>query len=128
MTEIRKIYAEDLRIHVVEEIESGRMSRVEASREYGVPKCLIKSWLEEYGKFKPKRDIVEVVMKSEKDRIAELEKALADAHLKNRLYEEIINLAEEEYNLDLKKSFGTEQCGNSSQKASKSKRSAKRSK
>lgn len=47
----------------------------------------MQQWLEEYGRFKLKR---EVVMKSEQDKIAALEKALADAHLKLRVYDELM--------------------------------------
>lgn len=128
MTNVRREYSEELRRHVVEELESGRMSRAEISREYGVPKSLLKVWVHDYGKFRPKRDVVEIVMKSEKERIAELEKALADATVKNRLYEEIINLADKEYKLDLKKTFGTGQSEVSKSKGSKLKSSAKRRK
>ena len=127
MTNIRKAYSESLKRHVVEEVESGAISMVEASREYGVAKSAIRLWLEEYGRFKPKRDVIEVVMKSEKERIAELEKALADAHLKNRVYEEIINIADKKYKTDLKKTIGTELSELSGEKVRKSKRSAKQS-
>jgi hypothetical protein len=63
-------------------------------------------WLAEYGRFKPKRDIVEVVMKSEQDQIAALKQALADAHLKLAVYDELITQANKRYKTDLKKSFG----------------------
>ena len=93
---------------MVSEIELGNLSIADAAAEYGVPKSAMKVWLKEYGKFKPQRSIVEVVMKSEKEKIAELEKALAEAHLKLRLYDEILNQAGKKYKTDLKKTFGTE--------------------
>jgi soluble lytic murein transglycosylase-like protein len=85
------------------------MSRADAAAEYGVPKSMLQLWLEEYGRFRPKKSVVEVVMKSEKEKITELEKALADAHLKLRLYDEMIKLAGKKYKVDLKKTFGMEQ-------------------
>ena len=118
-------FDEALKIRIVEEVESGRLSLSEARREYGVPKASMKYWLDEYGRFKPKRSVVEVVMKSEKERIAELEKALADAHLKMRIYDEIINLAGKKYKVDLKKTFGTPQPETSVAKDVKPKPSAK---
>ena len=121
-----RLFSEELKTHVVEEIESGSLSVAEASKEYGAPKGTIKNWLSEYGRFKPKRSVVEVVMKSEKERIAELEKALADAHLKNRAYDEIIKLAGQKYKVDLKKTFGTQQPETSESKDVKSKLSVKR--
>jgi transposase len=125
-TETRRHFSEELKVRIVEEIESGNLSITEASLECGTTKTSIKYWLEEYGRFKPKRSIVEVVMKSEQERIAELEKALADAHLKMRIYDEIINLAGKKYKVDLKKTFGTPQPETSVAQDVKSKPSAKR--
>jgi transposase-like protein len=108
MERARHSYSEDVKRQLVEEIESGRMSIREASSEARTGVTQVQKWLEEYGRFKPKRDIVEVVMKSEKDKIAELEKALAEAHLKIRVYDELINQANKKYKMDIKKNFGTE--------------------
>ena len=119
-------FSEAFRMKIVEEIEVGGLSVAGASKEYGVPKGSIKNWLSEYGRFKPKRSVVEVVMKSEQERIAELEKALADAHLKMRIYDEIINQAGKKYKVDLKKTFGTPQPESSVSKDTQSKPSAKR--
>lgn len=101
--------SEELMLNIVKEIESGSISVAGASKEYGIPKATLKNWLKDYGRFKPHRNIVEVVMKSERERIAELEKALADAHLKMRVYDEIIALAGKKYKVDLKKTFGIQQ-------------------
>lgn len=53
-------------------------------------------------------------MKDEKDRIKQLEaekqkleSALAQAHVKNLFLEELIVLAKEEYDIDVKKNFAT---------------------
>jgi transposase-like protein len=119
-------YSEELRKRIVQEIESGELSIAAASKEYGAPKASIKNWLSDYGRFKAKRNIVEVVMKSEKERIAELEKALADAHLKMRVYDEILSLAGKKYKVDLKKTFGTQQPAISETKDVQSKPSVKR--
>jgi len=107
MRDISKKYSEEVKRYVVERLESGEVSRADLSREYGITKASLSYWLEEYGKFQPRKSIVEVVMKSEKEKIAELEKALSEAHLKIRLYDEIIKLADKEYKTDLKKTIGT---------------------
>jgi transposase-like protein len=125
MDNVTHKHSESLKRAIVDEVESGRMSRADASLEYGVAKSLLQMWLNEYGRFKPKRSVVEIVMKSEKDKIAELEKALAEAHLKIRVYDEILNEADRRYKLDLKKNFGIPPSVGSEVKASKSKRSAK---
>lgn len=119
-------FNEGLKQRIVEEIESGQLSIVEAGRTYGTTKSAVKQWLDEYGKFKPKHSIVEVVMKSEQEKIAELEKALAEAHLKMRAYDKIIELAGKKYKVDLKKSFGTVPSESSAAKGMPSKPSAKR--
>lgn len=109
-------FGESLKRRIVENIESGSMSIAEASGEYGAAKASIKTWLSEYGRFKPRRSIVEVVMKDEREKIAELEKALADAHLKIRVYDEIINIADKKYKTDLKKTIGTKELRSSRKK------------
>ena len=126
MDNVTRKHSEPLKRAIVEEVESGRMSRADASREYGVAKSLLQLWVNEFGRFKPKRSVVEIVMKSEKEKIAELEKALAEAHLKIRVYDEILNEADKRYKLDLKKNFGISPSASSDGKALKSKRSAKR--
>jgi len=122
-------YSEELKRRIVEEIESGYVSVRDAARETQAGITQVQKWLEEYGRFKPKRDVVEVVMKSEKDKIAELEKALAEAHLKIRVYDELISQANKRYKTDLKKSFGTPPPGSSAEGggAGKSARSVKSS-
>lgn len=122
----RRVYSDEIRRHIVGEIEGGSLSVADAAKEYGAAKSLIQIWLKEYGRFRPQRNVVEVVMKSEKERIAELEKALADAHLKIRVYDELINQAGKKLKVDLKKTFGSSPLESLPEKAGKSKRSAKR--
>ena len=112
-------FGESLKRRIVEQIEAGSISIADASREYGTSKASVGLWLKEYGKFRPSRRIVEVVMKDEQEKIAELEKALADAHLKLRLYDEIITIANKKYKTDLKKTIGTKASGSSDKKGSK---------
>jgi transposase-like protein len=116
-----------LKQRLVDEIEAGHLSIREAARDAQTTIQLMHQWLEEYGRFKPKRDIVEVVMKSEQDKIAALEKALADAHLKLRVYDELITQANRLYKTDLKKSFGALSLASSAGPAMTSPGSAPRS-
>jgi transposase InsO family protein len=87
------------------EIESGEIGQCEASRLYGIPRGSLHKWLKKYGKISNHRQVVEIVMKDEKEKIAELQAALADEHLKTRLYEKMLELASAEYKTDLKKKF-----------------------
>ena len=106
MDNYRKIFSEDLKRGIVRELDSGVLSLRDAARMCGTSSGQIKSWLNNYGRYQPKRDILEVVMKSEQEKIRELEKALAEAHLQIRLYGHIIDLASKEYKTDLKKTMG----------------------
>ena len=100
-------YSPALKQRLVEEVESGQLSLREAARDAQTSVPMIQKWLDEYGRFKPKRDIVEVVMKSEQARIAALESALAEAHVTLQVYEELITQANKAYKTDLKKNCGT---------------------
>lgn len=102
-------YGAEVKRAIVEELESGRISLKEAASRGHTSVSRVKMWIDEYGKYKPKRDIVEVVMKSEEEKISALEKALAEAHLKLRVYDEILALAGRKYKVDLKKTFGAQQ-------------------
>lgn len=103
--EIRR-FSEALKLRIVEEIESGKLSISEASREYGTTKTSVAYWLKEYGKFRAQRSIVEVVMKDETAKIEELQKALAEAHLKIRIYDKMMEIAKKKYKMDIKKNCG----------------------
>ena len=96
-------YSPELKQRLVEEIEGGQLSLREAARDAHTTVAMVQTWLREYGRFQPKRDIVEVVMTSEQARIAALEKALAEAHLKLQVFDELITQANTHYQIDIKK-------------------------
>ena len=106
MARMQHQYSAELKQRLVEEIEAGHVSIREAARDAQTTVTLVHQWLAEYGRFRPKRAIVEVVMKSEQEQIAALKQALADAHLKLAVYDELITQANRRYKTDLKKSFG----------------------
>lgn len=128
MTEYReievKVVSEKVKLGIVKEIESGRIGQCEASRQYGLSRSTIQKWLKQYGKLRYRTRIVEVVMSDQKDKIQELQQALADAHLKLRLYDTMLDLAGKEYRVDLKKNFSTQASELLKAGAAKSKSSA----
>ena len=107
MERSRRQFSPELKQRIVEELEAGHLSVREAARTVQTSAAMVHHWLEEFGRYRPKRNVVEVVMKSEQDRIAALEKALAEAHLTLQVYDELITQANRRYKTDLKKSFGT---------------------
>jgi len=99
---------------VISEIEDGIYVISEASQVYNVSTKSIYNWLKEFGKDHLINRIVRVQMRDEADRIKalekekqELERALAQAHLKILALESTIESAEEKYKIDFKKKSGT---------------------
>jgi transposase-like protein len=90
MSWVRRCFSVNLKRSIVSEIEAGHVSIREASQESQATVSQVRQWLDEYGKYKPKWDVLEVVMKSEKDKIAELEKLVAELHLKARYFETLV--------------------------------------
>ncbi len=111
MERANRRYSPELKQRIVDEVEAGRLSLREAARDTQATMAMVHKWLAEYGRYRPKRDTVEVVMKSEQERIAALEKALAEAHLKLHVYDELLTQADKKYQLDLKKTLGTRLSG-----------------
>ena len=90
MERAQRRYSPELKQRIVEEVEAGHLALREAAREVQASVTIIQKWLDEFGRYKPKRDVVEVVMKSEQVRIAALERALAEAHLQLQVYDTLI--------------------------------------
>ena len=111
MERAQRQYSPELKQRIVEELEAGHLSLREAARDTHATVAMIQKWVAEFGRYRPKRDVVEVVMKSEQERIAALEKALAEAHLKLQVYDELLVQADKKYQLDLKKTLGTRLSG-----------------
>lgn len=116
-------YSSAFKQKVVTEIESGVYTVGEVERVYGVTRATIYEWLRRFGKDYLINRTVRVQMRGEADRVKELEKekqkleaALAQAHLKILALESTIESAEELFNVDLKKKFGTPASGKVSKK------------
>ena len=105
-----KRYSEALKRQVVLEYERGESTARELVEQYGIG-CArtISHWCVRYGQYQRATKIVRVIMKSEQERIRELERTLADLTLKNRVLEVQLQLWEEEGEKGLKKKLSTEQ-------------------
>lgn len=110
-------YSRAFQQKVVSEIESGKLTITEARRLYDIKGVgTIHKWIKKLGKNHLIAKVVRVEMKDERDKIKqlqkekqELESALAQAHVKMICLESLIECAEEEFNIDLKKKFGSRQ-------------------
>lgn len=108
---ITKQYSLSFKQKVVSEIEGGKLTKSGARKLYGIGGgSVINCWIKKFGKLHLLNKVVRIELKDEVSRLKqlerekkELESALAQAHLKLVVYESIIEVAEEELGIDLKK-------------------------
>jgi transposase-like protein len=108
-----KRYSISFKQKVIKEIESGKLTKAEARKLYGIGGSgTVEKWIKKLGKLYLLNKIVRIELKDEVSRIKQLEKekkdlesALAQAHLKLIVYESIISVSEEELGIDLKKNL-----------------------
>jgi len=110
---IVKRYSLSFKRKVIEEIESGKLTKSGARRLYGIGgETTIPKWIKQFSKLHLLNKIVRIELKDEVSKLKQLEKekkelesALAQAHLKLVTYESIIEIAQEELGVDLKKNL-----------------------
>ncbi len=127
---IIKRYSTAFKHKVVNEIESGRLSISGAQKLYSIGGSLtIQKWIKKLGKLHLLNKIVRVELKDEISKLKELEKrnkelesALANAHIKIVTYETLIEVAEEELGVDIKKNLKSEQLKSGGKSSKDSKR------
>jgi transposase-like protein len=116
MNGVIKRYSLAFKQKVVSEIESGQLSIGDARCLYDITgNETIQKWIRRFGKDHLLNKVVRIEMRDEKDRIRELEKrirelesALANEHLRNIVLESLVEVAKEDYGIDLKKKHGRE--------------------
>lgn len=119
--EVRR-YSEALKIELVKELDSGRLSVKEAMEYYDIGwSRTISRWRRQYGKDVKKTRVVRVIMKNEQERIRALEKLLSDKELELIAMRALAQVYEEDYGEDLKKRLPSERLA----KLEKLKRAAK---
>ena len=113
-------YSESFKRQVVRELETGGYTLSTISRKYGIRgHVTVARWYGRYSKFAQlSRQATMPIMMSkqqqtvepqEQERVRELERALADAQLKIRALETLIDLAEETYQIPVRKNSGAKQ-------------------
>ena len=114
----QKDYTMSFKLQVVSEIERGELTRSQALNKYGIQaKSTIRMWLRKYGNFDWENQSYKPMLKSPQQRIIELEekikllekqKARAEyiaerADKKAILFDMMVDLAEKEYNIPIRK-------------------------
>lgn len=110
------MYSEEFRRARVAEYESGEYTVLEICKLYGISNPIVYRWIYKYSTYnKNGYKIVEESssktrqLKELSFRIAELERALGQKQMQLDHYETIIELAKQEYGIDLKKNSNTPQ-------------------
>ncbi|TAG85121.1 MAG: transposase [Bacteroidetes bacterium] len=108
-----RVFSVKVKRTVVKDIEDGKCSVLQASRELGVSKQTIYKWVYKFSRHLQKNRIMVVEDQSEayrsselEKRIKELEAALGRKSLELDYYKILMEVAEEELKIDLKKNFG----------------------
>jgi transposase-like protein len=119
----QKDYSLSFKLQVVEEIESGQLNRLNAHLKYGIQaRSTITQWLKKYGTFDWENLSAKTMAKTPEQRIIELEakvkllekqKARAE-HLAERadkkviIFDMLVDMAEKEYDIQIRKNYTPE--------------------
>ena len=109
----KRSFSEALRKQIVGQVERKELTIAQVTREYQVSPAAVYNWLYRYSATLKKgtrmvmeKDSLEKSSQELKNRIKELEAALGRKSLEADLFRVIVDLASEEYKVDLKKTFG----------------------
>ncbi len=108
------MFSEAFKKERVKEYESGELSVVEISRMFSIQGTIIYRWIHKYSAYNKKKSIIVEMkdsgtkrLKDYEKRIAELERSLGQKQLRIDFLEKMIELAEEEYDVAIKKNSNT---------------------
>lgn len=119
MRHLRK-YSEDFKLKIVGEYESGESSALEICKIYDIAPQTIYNWIYRYSRYN-KKSIQVVEMKDSQShklkqleaRIKELERAVGQKQMKIDFLEKMIELADEHFEIDIKKNSSSQRSGGS---------------
>lgn len=120
-------YNESFKMSLVAEILSGQITPTAARGKYNIGgKSTIRRWINKYGSVEGIKKLNKVRMPNEKEknkalktRVHQLEKLVADLELEKKALNKLIEIAEREYQISIKKNTGLKQYLNSSQQEQK---------
>lgn len=130
----QKDYSMSFKLQVVQEIEQGQLSTTKAQRLYGIQaRSTIVGWLRKYGSFDWENQTPSNMPKSNEQRLLELEqqvkllqkqkamleKQVEQADKKAIIFDMMIDLAEKEYNIPIRKNSLPDQSTNTEKNTKK---------
>lgn len=122
LTRIKKNrrYSEEFKRQIVMEFESGRYSVPGLEKIYGICNASIYNWIYKYSSYNEKGYRIMEMKKSSTSKLKEMEQRIKDLEqmvgqkqIKIEYYEKMLELAKEQFDMDLKKNFDTPQSGGS---------------
>ena len=116
----QRIFSKDLKLKIVREYETGKHGVSTISRIYDISHQTVYNWIYKYSSYNKKSIKVVELKDSQMDklkgmekRIMELERALGQKQMNIDYLEKMIELAGEEYDIDIKKNSDTPPSGGS---------------
>lgn len=111
---INRYFSEGFKRIKVEEVEKNLTTVWEIGKEYQVSRVAVYKWIYKYSKMRKKgvRQVVEIESDTRKliglnEKIRELEQIIGQKQVLLDFHEKMIELAEQEYKVDIKKKFGS---------------------
>lgn len=108
-------FSENFKRSKVKEIELGFSTATEVSRQYQVTRANVHRWIRKFGTMSDKK--FKLIVESESDtrqllalkkKVAELERIIGQKQILIDFKDKMIELAEEEYGVDIKKKYSTQ--------------------
>lgn len=115
-----RIFSEQIRRETVKNIESGKCTVKEASKELLISETAVYNWIYRYSQYLSKKRIMVVEDKSEAYRSKELEKKIKELEaivgrkqMEIDILNKVIDFANEEFKIDLKKNLSKDRSNGS---------------
>ena len=112
----RRQFTEEFKRSLVSDFESGKFSVPQLARLHKISNTLIYQWVYKFSTFNEKgsriiemKESSSLKMKSLEQRISELERMVGQKQIKIDYLEKVIDIAKEEFDIDIKKNFNTPQ-------------------
>jgi transposase len=113
-------FTEEFKRGIVKEFESGSLSVAQLSKIYQVANQQIYNWIYKFSTFNQKgsrivemKDSSSAKLKEMEQRIKELERVVGQKQIKIDYLEKMIDIAQTEFAIDIKKNYDTSQSGGS---------------
>ena len=113
---VTRYFSEDFKVRKVREIEQNLTTVAQLCREYLVSSAAVYKWIYKYSSMRKKgiKQIVEAKSDTVKisllrDQVKEMERAVGQKQIMIEFLQKMIELAEDEYGIDIKKKFSSTQ-------------------